>query len=87
MDGHLCVSLVHLYVMEGMDVMQEEWGSSFPLGFANRKATLYDTNGKEVQEPLCEICQKEMSPLIGKETLCWYCFEHGFKKDRCIKKS
>lgn len=54
-----------------------EYGSCSPVKFANMKCTLYDSDGKEIPVPTCKICNKQMSSIIGKESIAWYCYEHG----------
>jgi len=51
--------------------MGEEYGGVGNWGFA--KSTLYDSEGKVVEEPKCEKCGEIKNCFIGKESYAWLC--------------
>ena len=54
-----------------------EYGSCFSVRFADMKYTICDSEGNEIPVPTCKVCGKQMSSIFGKETMAWYCYEHG----------
>lgn len=67
-------------VVKQMGHIEAEYGSNGNIKFANVTATMYDGQGNQIEEPKCKQCGLEMSPVIGKEAMAWYCFEHGFNQ-------
>lgn len=53
--------------------MEAEYGASVPLGFAH--VTLHDDDGKVIEIPTCPKCNESMQAMIGKEAMCWICFQ------------
>ena len=52
-----------------------EFGSNFPIGFAN--VTMHDSEGNEIEIPVCEHCSTSKCCCMGNEAYQWICMECG----------
>lgn len=59
-------------------LMEVEYGCSSPIRWGGLNVTLHDSKGNTIEIPECTKCQKPMSPVMGKEVMAWYCYEHGY---------
>lgn len=39
------------------------------------KPTLYDKHGKEIENPICDVCGNYKNMIMGKEKTIWFCME------------
>lgn len=64
----------NLHWMERM--LEAEYGppGAFRLPL---KVTAYDSSGKEIEIPRCDICGNGKTQIIGKNAFCWVCMVCG----------
>jgi hypothetical protein len=60
--------------MEDGSILEAEWGNEFPVRWLDpANVKMYDSDGKEMEIPKCEICGAFKQCLIGLTAHLWIC--------------